>query len=308
LARIVFISPFSRTEITGGIKTTYRQAELLRELGFDAQIFQTEAPSWFATKLKPLAAIPSASAADVFVFPEIMNGLIGELARRPMPVKKAVFCQNQYFMALNGVMPEQYSALGFSRFATTSSLAKGFLERVLSFRDVAVLPCFVDQEVFFPRQKRMQIAYVPRKLPREAGLINAIFTLKYPHLRSVPWQAIENQPESKMADILGRSTILLSLSYVESFGLIPLEAMASGCIVAGFHGYGGLEYAKPENGFWFPPDCLEETADALAQIVTGLENGSPQLRKMLEEGAATAASYDKNRTRAALKEFYGGMI
>jgi len=39
---------------------------------------------------------------------------------------------------------------------------------------------------------------------------------------------------------------------LESFGLVPLEAMASGAIVAGFHGYGGRNMLS-DNGFWFPP-------------------------------------------------------
>jgi hypothetical protein len=26
--------------------------------------------------------------------------------------------------------------------------------------------------------------------------------------------------------------------------------MAGGCAIVGYHGYGGLEYATPENGFW----------------------------------------------------------
>ena len=42
MARIIFLSPFAKTEITGGIKTAYRQAELLGELGFDAWVYQPE--------------------------------------------------------------------------------------------------------------------------------------------------------------------------------------------------------------------------------------------------------------------------
>jgi glycosyltransferase involved in cell wall biosynthesis len=98
------------------------------------------------------------------------------------------------------------------------------------------------------------------------------------------------------------------LSFLESFGLVPLEAMASGAIVAGFHGYGGLEYASAENGFWFPPDHLEEVADALARILSGLEINDPKVAKMRDAGFTTAAGYSKDRTRAALREFYGALV
>ena len=50
MGRIVFLNPFTRTEISGGIKTAYRHAELLTEMGFDACVYQPEGPpGWFET-------------------------------------------------------------------------------------------------------------------------------------------------------------------------------------------------------------------------------------------------------------------
>jgi glycosyltransferase involved in cell wall biosynthesis len=144
-------------------------------------------------------------------------------------------------------------------------------------------------------------------MPREGAAIQKIFGLKYPQFGRVPWQVIENRSEGETAEIFGRSAIVLSLSFLESFGLVPLEAMASGAIVAGFHGYGGLEYASAENGFWFPPDHLEEVADALARILSGLELNDPKVAKMRDAGFTTAAGYNKDRTRTALREFYGAL-
>lgn|SRR5262249_53807656 len=37
-------------------------------------------------------------------------------------------------------------------------------------------------------------------------------------------------------------------AHQESLGLTPIEGMAAGCLVAGYHGYGGLEYATAQNG------------------------------------------------------------
>jgi hypothetical protein len=188
-----------------------------------------------------------------------------------------------------------------------SAIAKGFLERVLRLANVEIIPCFIDAELFYPRPKTMQIALIPRKLPREAAAIQRIFNLKYPQFHAIPWQIVENATEREVAETFGRSTIVLSLPFLESFGLVPLEAMASGAIVAGFHGYGGQEYARPDNGFWFPPDHLEEVADALARIITGLERNAPDLVKMRDTGFATAAQYSKERTRAALRAVYGAL-
>ena len=79
-----------------------------------------------------------------------------------------------------------YRALGFTHFACTSAVAKGFLQRVFALPEVAVLPCYVDREIFFPRTKVMQIAVVPRKLPVEARFIHKLFKLKHPNLGSIP--------------------------------------------------------------------------------------------------------------------------
>lgn len=307
MARIIFLTPFARNEITGGIKTAYRHVELLAELGFEAWIYQPEGPpSWFDTRARVLTEPRLATnSGDILVFPETLNGILAEIVQSRLPAKKVLFCQNHYYALFNPIPAARYRELGFEKVVCQSAIAKGFLERVLRLADIAVIPCYIDAELFFPRAKTMQIALIPRKLPREAATIQRIFNLKYPQFQSILWQIVENRSERETAEIVGRSTIVLSLSFLESFGLVPLEAMASGALVAGFDGYGGQEYARPDNGYWFPPDHLEEVADALARIIVGLESKDPEVMNMRDAGLATAAHYGKERTRAALRAFYG---
>ena len=308
MARIIFLAPFAKTEITGGIKTAYRHAELLAELGFDAFVYQPDGPpSWFETRAQLLTRLAPADG-DILVFPEVLNGMLAEMAEARLPARKVLFCQAHYYTLFNAIAPLGYRELGFERIACQSGVAKGFLERVLRLPDIAVLPCFIDPELFYPREKAMQIAAIPKKLPREAAAIQRIFGLKYPHYGAIPWAVVDNKSERETAEIFGRSTIVLSLPFLESFGLVPLEAMASGAIVAGFTGYGGQEYANTENGFWFAPDHLEEVADALARIVTGVQADDPEILKLREAGFATAARYSKEQTRAALQAFYGALM
>src|SRR5262245_61672476 len=234
VGRIVYLNPFQKTEISGGIKTAYRHAELLTELGFDACVYQPEgAPAWFETRAKVLRSLTQPASGDVLVFPEAINGPLVELAKAKTPAKKVLFCQAQYYALFNAIPPEEYRGLGFARVACQSEIAKGFIERVLHFREVAVIPCFVDTVLFHPRGNAMQIATIPKKLPREAAAIHSVLRLKYPELSSIPWAVIESKSEREIADIFGRSAIVLSLPFLESFGLVPLEAMGSGAIVVG---------------------------------------------------------------------------
>ena len=92
MGRIIFLCPFAKTEISGGIKTAYRHAELLADMGFDASVYQPEgSPSWFETKAKLIAANFAPMAGDVLVFPEAINGPLVDLARTRSQAKKATF-------------------------------------------------------------------------------------------------------------------------------------------------------------------------------------------------------------------------
>jgi glycosyltransferase involved in cell wall biosynthesis len=310
MPRVIFLCPFGRSEITGGIKNAYRQAELLEQAGVSAFVYQAEGPpSWFSTTARVLreprlAPLPD----DVLVFPETLNGMLAELVQAPLQAKKVLYCQAHYYALFNSIAPERLPQLGFARVACQSSIARGFLERVLHLKDVAVIPCYIDRKVFFPREKEPQIAFIPRKLPREAAAIHRILHLKYPNLSTTRWVAVENRSERDTAEIFGRSAVVLSLPFLESFGLVPLEAMASGAVVAGFHGYGGQEYATAENGRWFAPDHLEEAADAVADLIDGFMSNRADVQRMREAGFATAARYSIDATRSALLDFYTPLL
>ena len=221
---------------------------------------------------------------------------------RKQPAKKVLFCQAQYYALFNAdPAGRAIATLGFARVACQSAIAKGFLERVLHLRDVAVIPCFIDhgavssaREDDADRGDSEEAAARGGRHPQRASASSI------PSSHPIPWAVIENKSEREIADIFGRSTIVLSLPFLESFGLVPLEAMASGAIVVGFHGHGALEYATPENGFWFPSDHIEETADALAHVIRGLQARDPAILKMLETGHATAARYSKDAARDGL--------
>jgi hypothetical protein len=317
VGQIVFLNPFPKTLITGGIKAAYSHAEILAELGFNATVFQPDgAPVWLPSRLQELSSRQLApTAADILVFPEVLNGWLGQFARDQNPAKKVMFCQNQYYMFSYGIAAEDYAKFGFTKFIVPGKIVKRIVEGVLRLADVSIIPYFINPELFFPREKVMQIATVPRKfpplpggIPGQAALIRAMLALKYPHLRSIPWQIIEGKSEQETADILGRSSIFLALSYMEACPLAPLEAMASNCIVVGYTGYGGLEYATSDNGIWLSPEQLEEVTDALASVIDGLTRGDPRLVAMQEAGMATAGRFGKQQTSAALRRVYGAMI
>lgn len=216
MRRIVFLSPFSRSDITGGIKTVYRHAELLTQSGLDACIWQPEGkPAWLDSAARVVNEPRiSPSANDVLVFPETLNGVLAELAQANLPARKVLYCQNHYYALFNSIAPERMAELPFDAIACQSEVARNFLEHVVHLKGVKIVPCVIDTDLFRPRQKRMQIAFVPRKLPRESAAIHRIFPLKYPALASTAWVPVENRSERETAEIFGESAILLSLPFL----------------------------------------------------------------------------------------------
>jgi glycosyltransferase involved in cell wall biosynthesis len=314
MGRIRFLSPFVKTLISGGIKVTYLHAELLRELGFDAAVYQPEgAPVWLSPRLQALACDRlSVTADDILVFPEILSGSIAKFAR--VPAWKVVFCQNHFYLFSFGLTAEAYARSGFHDFIVPGDLAKRALNTVLGLSDVAVVPHYIDPALFFPRDKQVRIATAPRKfpahdgIPAQAALIRSMLSLKYPHLDAVPWDLLESKSENEVADSMGHAAVFLSLSRMETLPLTPLEAMASGCVVVGHHGSGGLEYATPENGFWFSPEQIEETVDALAAALDGVGRSDPNILAVRDAGIATAARFNREQAKSALRQVYGELL
>jgi hypothetical protein len=304
--RIVYLSPFPKGLVTGGIKVMFRHVEMLQDMGLDACIFSPHGyPDWMPSRARLFAgANPALDGGNIMVFPEVLAGALGEAARTRTPAAKALLCQNQYFIFSETIPSHSFAELGFIRLITVSEVAKGFLERVLTPAKFDLVPVWVDERIFFPRAKSMRIAVFPRKLPKHYALIRQIFVLKYPQLSRIPWDLIDAKPENESAEMLGHAAVFLSLCDRECAPLTPLEAMACGCAVVGFHGYGGLEYAADSNGLWLRPDYLEETADALAQVVMGIGQNESRYRDMCAAGMATAKRFNQATTEAALRRTF----
>ena len=116
MARIIFLCPFAKDELSGGIKTAYRQVELLADLGFEAWVYQPEGkPSWFGTRARVLTD-PRLIAApgDIWVFPETLNGMLTEMVQG-RAARKVLFCQAHYYTLFNPIPPHRYRELGFAK-------------------------------------------------------------------------------------------------------------------------------------------------------------------------------------------------
>jgi hypothetical protein len=302
MKRIVYLS-WPAKEITGGIKMVFRHVEALRSLGFETLVATEdgERPGWFTTLAPVVSLAKLAPGDDVLVFPENHAGLLQRFA--DWPNRKAVFCQNPY-MVFRGVGERSdYRDYGVSAVLCPAQHVATFCRRRFPSLEAFVLPYPLDRMIFKPRTpKRLQIAFAPRKRQQEAAFVRDLFRAENPSWKSLPWVLIEKMPEAEVARILGESAVYLALGRFEACPLSALEALSSGCIVAGFTGTGGWDYATSRNGFWAAEDDVLACTSQLTEGVRLAAEARQRYQEMVADAQATAAAYSEERFLSRLLE------
>jgi len=295
----------------GGVAVIYRHAEILSDHGIPAFValpskpavdfYDTHAPLIVhGGKLDP-------QPGDVWVIPEGWREYMEAL--KSAPVKRIVFCQNQYYVAFTENPYAGFSEFDVDGVIASSESVRSFFQDVYELPRIPLIPCAIDPAIYFPSPaKRRQIAYMPRKLPEDAAFIYNAFRRRHRRYADLPWVAIGGTTQREAAAIMAASEVFLSLSHKESFGLPPLEAMACGCLVAGFHGDGGREYMTSENGWWAETGDWKACVDGLAEALDLLNCGGPALAARRESMAATVRHYSPERMEAELLGYWQGLL
>lgn len=305
--QIVFLCPPVVT-INGGIKYIFRMAEALRASGHDAVVFeqQERKPTWLNTDVPVVGqSVFQRDAQQVFVFPEDQPQPLA--AFKDWPQVKAVYCQNHFYSAL-GVKEGDYASYGVSHIFCSSRTILDYARLRHPTLKAHLVPYGIDASLFKPAPKQNRIAYMPRKRAIEATYIRDMFRFAYPGLNNWEWQELSNMSETDVAKAMSEAKVFLSLSRLEGFGLTPLEAMAAGCVVAGFTGIGGREYATPANGFWAEEDDFPAVIAQVKKAVELAGGEGPAKATYFKECQKTLAAYTPEVFRAAVKEAWAAVL
>lgn len=321
--RTFFYLPPLKTA-TGGMAVIVSLASQLALAGH-ATALAISAPLPARLELDP--AIPVLPLKEVELGPEdrwvVPEGWPNALA--PGLAAKAaccVFVQNWNF--LHGQLPAgvSWAQLPVRMVAISHPVAR-FVRETAGITAPVISPA-VNPRIFhpavFPPQNPplLRVAWMPRKNRGLAKQIREIYAARAAlnRLPELQWLEIDHLSAREVAAHLQNAHIFLATGFPEGFGLPPLEAMACGCLVAGFTGMGGWEYMRqalfngfqplfplPEvswgpNGFyaadgdvWGAVLCLEAAAKALCS------NGDA-LAALRENAQKTAAWYTREHQLA----------
>jgi hypothetical protein len=303
-ARILYFN-HEHARPAGGVRAIYTHVLLLNRNGLPAFVIHRTPgfkPTWFTEPLPTLYSDQGLqlNGSDILVIPEDLPILP---SLKSTPVRKIIFCQN-HFYAFRVLPPgETWRTLGITHVLCSSEIIADFVQKTLGWSEAPVVHCAIDQDLFKPAEKKLQIAYMPRKAPLAASFIRGVFETLDPNASKVKWIELENMPPDRVAAALSESAIFLSLSHLEGLGLPPLEAMASGCAVTGFHGHGGLEYARPDNGFWSEEGNLHAAVQTLRNLVAMILASDPKVKQTIENGQKVAATYTPHRQERELVQY-----
>lgn len=306
--KILYLSKYFGYPL-GGVRIAHHHVALLRRNGFDARILLVDKArdSFFeqdGVVFEPVPRGSRASADDIFVVPEPWHNHIRDLTR--VGLRTLVFCQN-HFNVFHGLRDAtSYLDLGVEEVFACSRVIAAFLEREMGLPPVSVIRNGVDHARFRPGEKRLQIAYMPRKMANEADFIRGLFRLRHPEFRDVPWVSIVGVPEAEVAEIMAHSAVFLALGRNEGFGLPPVEAMAGGCLVVGFVADGGREFATERNGIWCPAEDYAAVADGLARALR--LHGTREGTAMVGNARQTAARFGLDAMEEDLVAFWSARI
>jgi glycosyltransferase involved in cell wall biosynthesis len=285
----------------------HRHAEILADNGFAAFIaLQSTPPVDFYNSRARLiihGGKIQAQRGDVWVIPGGYSEYVAALAAAE--VKKLMFCQGHYNLPFTGDPRSGFAEFDVDGVIATSETVRSFFRDVYGLSNAPLIPCAIDPKIFAPASaKERQISLMPQKLPEEAAFIEATFRRRHRRYADVPWVPISDKTQREAAAMMAKSGVFLTLSYKEGFGLPPLEAMACGCLVAGFESDGGREYMTSDNGWWAKPGDWKACIDGLAAALDLIEERGPGLAARHEAMAATVQRYSPARMEAALLGFW----
>lgn len=259
--KIFFLCPDVKNA-TGGVTKIYEFASALSAADFSVAVVHHKPdyrPSWFSINV-PVVGLKEAvvGANDVLVVPEFMSPLLPQLRG----CAKIILNQNVFAPLSICSYDDQVLAV-----VSTSE----YISRQVRFAHPQSFEISIrlgyDKRIFNPDNalKKKQIAYMPRRRGDDA--MNILQALeRRGSLEGWSVKAIDGLSVRAVSEVLRESMLFLSFSKREGFGLPPLEAMACGCLVLGFHGLGGAEFFDASYCYPIPEDdiCLfQETLEEL---------------------------------------------
>lgn len=303
---------------SGGVKMIYRFVEICNRAGMSACVVHARRgfrPQWFDSSA-PVVAADNVTVAqgDLLVIPEVYGPRIQHITAGAPHV---ILNQGPYLtFGSSDWNPRSWrpildwrSTLGI---VTVSADAVGVLELACPGLVISRIHLGIDSTIFRPgpplTQRPKRIAFMPRRRPRDV-----VHVLRTAQSQGVldGWDLspIDGTTEREVAAVLRSSAIFLAFGEREGWSLPPLEAMACGCLVLGFHGSGGREYMTPEVCIPFDESDLLGLTGAFVEALRHWDSLADQYVHTASRAVTLALSeYNQEREASDVEAIFRGSL
>lgn len=255
MSQLYFVCPDDNTPY-GGIRVIYRFVDTLNAAGVSATVVHAKSGfrcTWFENSTRiSTASDVRFTTGDLLVLPEYYQEDIPHIAPG---VPHVILNQNPHdtFPLIRNFKARGWKPVispDTRGIVTNSPYTSEYLRCCFPQLSINQISIGINQTIFRPPQtdKQRAIAFMPRKRRKDLSQVLRILELRG-SLEGWELFPIEGMTESDTAEVLRRSAVFLSFNEREGLGLPPLEAMASGCIVVGYHGGCGRLYMGEDTAF-----------------------------------------------------------
>ncbi|UUX48377.1 glycosyltransferase family 4 protein [Nisaea acidiphila] len=311
MTQIAYLTVSNLTKPVGGIMVQAAHVAALAREGYDAKLcttFSGDRPDW----IDPNAPLVNSNRAavgpgDVLVLHDSVPRTMFDRFMS-MPLRRVFFCQNHYFIDQTLSPEERLADFPIDAFICASEPIAAYLRDFHGVADPVVIRPGIMQPQVESVEKRLRVCFMPRKRLIESGAVIHRLRNLHPELADVAFVSIHGQHPAKVAEVMAECAVFLSLSVNEGLGLPPLEAMQSGCLVVGYHGGGGLDYATEESGLWYDSATPDDLVALLADALKRLKEQPKAFDRMLEAGKRTAEGYRLDAMERELLRFWENFL
>lgn len=256
----IFYHCYDHQHPTGGQKDTYQHVDVLTANGYDAYVVHTSPGvrlSWFGNDTRIISHEVFKTIhnpdCDFVVLPEDMGPSVAAY-----PGRKVIFNKNIYSgfrIQACKTVPDVNLLPSVVAIFTVSEHNQRQLRFAYPDKDIMLVHYNIraDRFEYRPLEKKKPIIACLPKEPKQIAALKQMLQARSESGRSSSgsfrWVFIRDLSELQVSSVLADSLLFVFLSTTEGLPRMPLEAMASGCLVIAY-GYAPLtEYLPREYGF-----------------------------------------------------------
>ena len=301
----------------------YDHVSILNQNGFNAIIIKKEdcrVPSWlnFTVPVDDYDfLIKHLKPHDFLVVPEAMLNMQG---LKSLKCRKILFVQATAFMFESMPPGEDHRSLGFEHVMTIMPHMNDIVTKHVQLPFTEVSPYLADyffnkkatrrkrQVILYPKFHQIDYSIVKYLINRHIQSRNASWLKDFIHGGNWSIKELSGYTHEEVAQIMQESEFFVSINTFEALNTSVVEAMASGCIVFCYEGFGPQDYLiNGRNACVFSNNQAYLLAEAVCKQIDCYEEQADSRQSMKENAYKTAEIYSRRDAAVKLVSFFNSL-